>query len=260
MGVAVLTFRATRAAMAIVAAGCESEANRHLRSVVELHTHRKAIETDATGEEARAWLDRKRGRGITRRVQAAGTAKGLYGELSADAHGDPAGIYRRLMLVDGEARAVNWGPLEGSSPDCSCTSSRSTACCGEGPRGLGRRRGAPFSAAAEGSRREGHGAQAAGLRTRGGIGARGRSVYRSARDDEEFLVDGDRDQRVAVAATSGSSSAKREGAGSEATSCSQALGDQLLSPLAGSRYCSSSPRTPARVWGRSSIPHPSASA
>ena len=112
----------------------------------------------------------------------------------------------------------------------------------------------------EGSRRDGRGAQAAGLRTRGGIGARGRSVYRSARDDEEFLVDGDRDQRVAVAATSGSSSAKREGAGSEATSCSQALGDQLLSPLAGSRYCSSSPRTPARVWGRSSIPHPSASA
>ena len=113
MGIAVLTFRATRAAMAIVAAGYESEANRHLRSVVELHAHRKAIETDATGEEARAWLDRKRGRGITRRVQAAGTAKGLYGELSADAHGDPAGIYRRLMLVDGEARAVNWGPHRG---------------------------------------------------------------------------------------------------------------------------------------------------
>ncbi len=65
MGIAVLTFRASRAAMAVIATGYESEANRHLRSVVELNAPRKAMEGDTTGAEARAWLEGRRGGRIT---------------------------------------------------------------------------------------------------------------------------------------------------------------------------------------------------
>jgi hypothetical protein len=110
MSIAVLSFRATRAAMAVVTTGYEKEAIPHFRTALELHAHRTAIEADATGEEARAWLNRKRRHGIGRRVQEVTAAEGLYGELCPDAHGDPEGIFRRLMLVDGDERAVNWGP------------------------------------------------------------------------------------------------------------------------------------------------------
>lgn len=115
MTIAVRTFRAARAGVAVLAAGYEGEARVHLRTLVELHSHQAAIDADPTGEEARAWLDRKRVRNVSRRVRDSMPegAEGLYSLLSEDAHGDPAGVYRTLMLVDGDDRAVNWGPHRG---------------------------------------------------------------------------------------------------------------------------------------------------
>lgn len=50
-----------------------------------------------------------------------GAAQGLFGELCVDAHGDPAGIYRSLILIDGDERAGELGaPTEPRSLDSFC--------------------------------------------------------------------------------------------------------------------------------------------
>lgn len=86
MGVRAL--RVIRAARSSLASGYEPESLVHDRILVEFVAHRKAIVSDSTGEEARAWLEAETVRGVTRRV-AEVAPDGLYGFLSRSSHGDP---------------------------------------------------------------------------------------------------------------------------------------------------------------------------
>lgn len=101
-------FRSIRAGRAVLAAGYEPEARAHDRVLIELQAHRTAILADATGNEALAWLQGKRGFGITKRVAAIGSgSKDLYRNLSQDSHGDPVPVGR---LYDHEADALMLSP------------------------------------------------------------------------------------------------------------------------------------------------------
>lgn len=81
-------LRVVQAARPVLAAGYELEALVFDRILVELMTHRRQVLLDATGNEARQWLQSPRGRGIGKRI--AKVAKGdLYDLQSQAAHGDP---------------------------------------------------------------------------------------------------------------------------------------------------------------------------
>ena len=92
----------------VLATGYELEALVFDRILVELMTHRRQVLLDATGDEARQWLQSPRGRGIGKRI--AKVAKGdLYDLQSRAAHGDP-----RLLepMLDAEVNMVPFGACE----------------------------------------------------------------------------------------------------------------------------------------------------
>lgn len=104
--IGVRTFRAIRAAMAVLGAGYETETRALDRILVELIAHRETVQGDATGEEARLWLEGKRDRGIAAKVNAMQPAD-MYRNLCHDSHGDPRGAWR---LVHPETGAIVIGP------------------------------------------------------------------------------------------------------------------------------------------------------
>jgi hypothetical protein len=100
-------LRVVQAARPVLAAGYELEALVFDRILVELVTHRRQVLLDATGDEARQWLQSPRGRGIGKRI--AKVAKGdLYDLQSRAAHGDP-----RLLepILDAERNTVSLAPM-----------------------------------------------------------------------------------------------------------------------------------------------------
>jgi hypothetical protein len=99
-------LRVVQAARPALAAGYELEALVFDRILVELMTHRRQVLLDATGDEARQWLQSPRGRGIGKRI--AKVAKGdLYDLQSRAAHGDS-----RLLepLLDAERNTLTLAP------------------------------------------------------------------------------------------------------------------------------------------------------
>lgn len=99
-------LRVVQAARPTLAAGYELEALVYDRVLVELMAHRRQVLLDATGDEARQWLQSPRGRGIGKRI--AKVAKGdLYDLQSRAAHGDP-----RLLesLFDAERNTLSLAP------------------------------------------------------------------------------------------------------------------------------------------------------
>jgi hypothetical protein len=99
-------LRVVQAARPVLAAGYELEALVFDRILVELMTHRRQVLLDATGDEARQWLQSPRGRGIGKRI--AKVANGdLYDLQSRAAHGDP-----RLLepVLDAERNIVLLAP------------------------------------------------------------------------------------------------------------------------------------------------------
>lgn len=99
-------FRTVRAAMAVLAIGYEPETRALDRIIVELIAHRKAIDEDPSGEEARLWLDGKRDHGISAKVNAMQPTD-MYRHLSQDSHGDPRAVWR---LFHEESGAIILGP------------------------------------------------------------------------------------------------------------------------------------------------------
>jgi len=106
VGIGVRGLRVVRAGRATLACGWEPEARAHDRILIELAAHRKAILDDPSGTEALAWLNRRRGRGISSRVKALAPAD-LYSNLSTVSHGDPAPVSR---LLDPETGVVQLEP------------------------------------------------------------------------------------------------------------------------------------------------------
>lgn len=108
-------LRVVRAGRATLACGWEPEARAHDRILVELSAHRQAITEDPSGTEALAWLNGKRGRGISARVRKYAPAD-LYRNLSTDSHGDPAPVAR---LLDPETGVMQIEPRRSSATHAS---------------------------------------------------------------------------------------------------------------------------------------------
>jgi hypothetical protein len=104
--IGIRAFRAMRASQSVLAYGYEIEARALDRIIIELLAHRKAINDDASGAEAIAWLQGERAWGISKRVNAV-TPKDLYKNLSHDSHGDPVGVER---LYDSDSDSVVLSP------------------------------------------------------------------------------------------------------------------------------------------------------
>lgn len=104
--IGIRVFRTIRAAMAVLEIGYEPEARALDRILIELVAHRRAIQGDPSGEEARLWLEGKRGHGITGKVNAM-QPKDLYANLSQEAHGDPRAMWR---LYDEQSNSLMLGP------------------------------------------------------------------------------------------------------------------------------------------------------
>jgi hypothetical protein len=106
--IGIRALRVVRAARAVLAFGYEREAPALVRTLIELNARRKAIMDDDTGSEALAWLQRRRKWDIGKLVEK--SAPGLYGNLSADAHGDPAPVSR---LLDPSTGNIELAPRRG---------------------------------------------------------------------------------------------------------------------------------------------------
>jgi hypothetical protein len=100
LGIAGRSLRSIRAARSSLEIGYEEEALVHHRVLLELWVHLKAILADPTGKEARAWLQAKRGSGISKRVADLGP-ENLYSRLSAYSHGDPRSLERMTNFDTG---------------------------------------------------------------------------------------------------------------------------------------------------------------
>jgi hypothetical protein len=104
--IGIRVFRTIRAAMAVLEVGYEPEARALDRILVELIAHRRTIQGDPSGEEARLWLEGKRSRGITAKINAM-QPKDLYASLCQEAHGDPRAVWR---LCDEQSNSLMLGP------------------------------------------------------------------------------------------------------------------------------------------------------
>lgn len=104
--IGVRIFRTIRAAMAVLEVGYEPEAGALDRIIVELVAHRRTIQSDPSGEEARLWLEGKRAHGISAKVNAM-QPQGLYANLCEEAHGDPRVVWR---LYDEDSGALMLSP------------------------------------------------------------------------------------------------------------------------------------------------------
>lgn len=107
---AIRAFRGIRAASAVISSGYAMEAEPYTRVLLELYVSARAVAEDASGEEARAWLEGARGRGIGRRVKEAMPDASVYGLLSQASHGDPRAVVRALGRVSEGRRTIEWGP------------------------------------------------------------------------------------------------------------------------------------------------------
>lgn len=103
------SVRVIRAARAVLSCGFEAEARAFDRILVELMAHREAMLGDPTGAEARAWLERERVYGISKRVAEMTDAE-VYRNLCMEAHGDPAAV---ASVVDQETNMIELGPRRG---------------------------------------------------------------------------------------------------------------------------------------------------
>lgn len=105
--IGIRVFRTVRAAMAVLEIGYEPEARALDRILVELMAHRRTIQGDPSGEEARSWLAGERGHGISGKVNAM-QPKDLYPNVCQDAHGDPRGAFR---LYDEQSESFMLSPI-----------------------------------------------------------------------------------------------------------------------------------------------------
>jgi hypothetical protein len=108
--IGIRVLRVVRAGRAVLAFGYEREARALDRILVELQAHRGAIIDDDTGTEALAWLQRRRKYGIGKLVEKSAPPD-LYGNLSADAHGDPTPVGR---LLDPSTGSIELAPRQGT--------------------------------------------------------------------------------------------------------------------------------------------------
>jgi hypothetical protein len=97
--IGVRILRATRAARALLEIGFEPEARVFERILLELDAHRRAIDADPTGEEARAWLSRERIYKTKKKIEAVGLPGDVWEMANRDSHGDPGPV---LALADGK--------------------------------------------------------------------------------------------------------------------------------------------------------------
>jgi hypothetical protein len=103
---AIRGFRFARAGVAVVEAGYELEADAYVRGIVELLVDARAAVHDASGAEARRWLEGGRERGISGRIRRATGTPDVYRQLSRAAHGEP----RAIVALAAGAETVEWGP------------------------------------------------------------------------------------------------------------------------------------------------------
>lgn len=110
-------FRAIRSASAVIASGYPMEAEPFTRLLLELFVSAQAAVEDETGEEAIAWLQGKRARGIGKRTRDALPDGSLYGSLSNAVHGDPRAVLRALGREEAGQLAIEWGPTVTTQTD-----------------------------------------------------------------------------------------------------------------------------------------------
>lgn len=114
MVASIRAFRAIRSASAVIASGYPMEAEPFTRLLLELFVCARAAVEDESGEEAIAWLEGKRARGIGKRTREALPDGSLYGSLSNAVHGDPRAVLRAL------SRHEN-GRVAATSSSASCS-------------------------------------------------------------------------------------------------------------------------------------------
>ncbi len=103
-------WRAIRASRAVLSVGYEVESRAYERIILELMAHRQAVLDDPhVCAVAIEWIGGRRRYKIGEKVDALG-AEGLWGELSHDSHGDPAGAIR---LIDPNPGSMLVGPARG---------------------------------------------------------------------------------------------------------------------------------------------------
>ncbi|MBS1678028.1 MAG: hypothetical protein JST08_11645 [Actinobacteria bacterium] len=110
-------FRAIRAASAVISCGYAMEAEPYIRTLLELYVSARAVADDPTGDEARAWLEGGRARGIGRRVRESMPDTTVYGLLSQASHGDPRALVRSLRRVSEGQQTIEWGPARSDETD-----------------------------------------------------------------------------------------------------------------------------------------------
>jgi hypothetical protein len=107
---AIRAFRALRAGMSIVCRGYALEVDTMTRVMLELYVAATEILAEPSGRQAKRWLTKGMGKGITARVDAqVPRPDGVYGPLSRAAHGDPRAVLGLLSANDDE-QAIEWGP------------------------------------------------------------------------------------------------------------------------------------------------------
>ncbi|HEY4896296.1 MAG TPA: hypothetical protein VII01_09415, partial [Solirubrobacteraceae bacterium] len=103
---AIITFRALRAAIHMFAIGYEDQAIGFQRLIDELHNRAEAIDADESGDQARAWLD---GKNVGSGAKLAGQQ--FWEFLSGPVHANVRAVQDWLAVTqpDGSAR-VTIGP------------------------------------------------------------------------------------------------------------------------------------------------------
>ncbi len=108
--IATRLFRTIRAAVAVLEAGFESEAQVHDRVLLALLGHYLDIEADSTGDAAKRWIRGRPRLSDGEAVQRTGLTGKEFGRLSEPAHASARPVWRALLALEGSAGVVTWGP------------------------------------------------------------------------------------------------------------------------------------------------------
>jgi hypothetical protein len=94
----VITVRATRAAMAVIACGYEPESMGHKRTVTEAHSRAQRVVGDESGEYARQWLQARAGKPA--KAVSGFAPDDFFHMMSHSSHADHRGVRELLGGVE----------------------------------------------------------------------------------------------------------------------------------------------------------------